>query len=430
MNRIRRKLEQMQRQGSYIRFALAGCGKMGRALVLQLQKIPALEAVVILDHSTQKAKQALVDSGIAESRIIKTNDLQEANQALAEEKYVVTENAQVLTDVDGIQILVEATGQPAFGARLADRALDRGKHVVMMNVECDSVVGPILHQKALEKGLVYTGTAGDEPGAIMDLVDFCQASGFEVLAVGKGKNNPKDIEATPESLQDQAASRGVSPRMLTSFVDGTNTMIEMNAVCNATGFVPDVAGCHGINSDAMSMTRYFRLKEDGGVLSRYGIVDYVFGMAPGVFAIVTSDIPETRELMAYLGMGEGPNYLLYRPYHLTSLETPISIFNAVCEGEATIAPVYGQVCDTVTLAKRDLYAGDYLEGIGSKDVYGILVRHEEARAGDNLPIALITEKTRLVRDVAKGDPITYADVVLDEGEVLTRLRRRQDALGL
>lgn len=430
MNRIRRKLDQMHAEGSCLRFALAGCGKMGRTLVLQLKNIPALEAVVILDHTPQKAVQALLDSGISRSHILETDLLGEANQALSQGKYIVTENEDLLTDTDLVEVVVDATGRPPFGARLAERAIEKGKHVVMMNVECDSVIGPILYHKANRAGIVYTGTAGDEPGAIMSLVDFCMASGFEILALGKGKNNPKDIEQTPESLKDQALVKGVSPHMLTSFVDATNTMIELNAVCNATGFVPDVPGCHGVNSDLESMTRYFCLKKEGGILNRYGVVDYVFGVAPGVFAIVTSDIPEIRELMEYLGMGEGPNYLLHRPFHLTSLETPISIFNAGREGEATIAPVCGQVCDTLAFAKRDLFADQVLDGIGSGDVYGVLYDHKEAGCNKGLPIALITEKTRLIRNVPKGSLITYDDVLLDEGESLIRLRREQDAMGL
>lgn len=180
--------------------------------------------------------------------------------------------------------------------------------------------------------------------------------------------------------------------MLTSFVDGTNTMIELTSVCNALGFLPDTFGCHGIASSPESAVEDFKLKQDGGNLDNYKVVEFSKGMAPGVFIIVTSDKEDVRDLMKFLGFGDGPNYLMYRPYHLTSLEAPITIYKAVVENEATIAPIQGQVADTVTIAKRDIKKGETLDGIGSEKVYGKITSHTRSMKEDLLPIGMITEK--------------------------------------
>lgn len=431
MFRINRKLQEISDTGDKIRVSIVGCGKMGKGLISQMRRIDAMRPSVVVDHTPKKARDTLTALGVEDGRILETDDLEEANAFIERtDGYIVTSNEILATHVSAVEAVVEATGVPSTGARIAIEGMNQKKHVIMLNVECDAVVGPILLKKAQEAGVVYTGTKGDEPGAIIELVEFAMGAGFEVVAVGKGKNNALDHEATAASLREQAEKRGLSPRMLTSFVDGTNTMTELASTANALGFVPDVPGCHGITTDPSNIANALKLTEQGGILSQYGIVDFAFGMAPGVFAIVTSDEPEVIDLMSYLGLGDGPNYTLYRPYHLTSLETPITIFNAVVEKEASIAPIHGQVTDVATIAKKDCVKGEKLNGIGSDQVYGLLVSHQVQRENDYLPIALIDENTVFKNDVKKGQWITYADVVLDEESTIAKLRREQDALGL
>ncbi|MDU3153156.1 MAG: NAD(P)-dependent oxidoreductase, partial [Anaerococcus hydrogenalis] len=200
--------------------------------------------------------------------------------------------------------------------------------------------------------------------------------------------------------------------------------------CNCLGFLPDTFGCHGITTSPETAVEDFKLKEDGGVLSSYKTVEFSPGMAPGVFLIVTSDKEEVRDLMKFLGFGDGPNYLLNRPYHLTSLETPITIYNAVMENEPTIAPLHGQVADTVSVAKRDIKKGEYLDGIGSDKVFGKLTDHTRSIKEDLLPIALITKKTKAIVDIKKDTVIDLSMIELDEEETITKLRRRQNSMKL
>jgi predicted homoserine dehydrogenase-like protein len=311
---------------------------------------------------------------------------------------------------------------------VAFNSIANGKHVVLLNVETDVTVGPILKKLADSAGVVYTASAGDEPGVAKELYDFASGLGFEVLVIGKGKNNPLNRRANPDTERERAAKEGASPKMLASFSDGTKTMVEMAAVSNATGFLPDVPGMHGPEGTWANLTQVLRLKSEGGVLNRYGVVEYVNGVAPGVFVIVTSPSDTIKAQMRYLKMGDGPNYLLYRPFHLTSLETPVSVARAYLYREPTIAPL-GRFCsEVVAVAKKDLKTGERLDGIGMYSVYGLIMTAEEARSKGALPIGLVTDKVKMLRDVKEGEVITYDAVELDESAFVTQLRKMQDQL--
>lgn len=352
MFRMKRKLEELNKSGKKIRVELVGIGKMGRGLINQMATISGMRPSICVDEKPQKAIDALIAAGVSSENIIFTNSKSKALEALEKDKFIVSEDYSIGLELEKIDAFVDATGNPPFGAKLAFDAINNKKHIIMLNVETDAVVGPILYKMARENGVIYTGTKGDEPGAILELADFAVGSGFELLVAGKGKNNPLNNYITEDEVYEEAVSKGLYPKMLTSFIDGTNTMIELTAVSNALGFTPDIIGCHGIKTDPKNISKQFSLKTEGGVLENYKIVDFAFGMAPGVFVIVTSEKKEVKDLMKYLNMGEGPNYLLYRPYHLTSLETPITIYDAVVENEATIVPEKGQISDVITVAKK------------------------------------------------------------------------------
>ena len=321
-------------------------------------------------------------------------------------------------------MIVEATGVPEIGARVAYEAIHNGKHVVMLNVEADVTIGPILNRMAQSAGVVYTGSAGDEPGAIMELYDFARSLGFEVVVAGKGKNNPLEVSATPNSVADEAAEKHMNPKMLASFVDGTKTMVEMAAVANATGMAPDKPGMHGPEETVPKrLGDVFSLETEGGILSSYSTVDYVRGVAPGVFVIVRAGAEPVRETMQYLGQGDGPNHVLYRPYHLTSLETPISVARAALYGEPTIAPREELSAEVVAVAKRDLEAGEKLGGIGSADYYSYVYKASEA--GGMLPMGL-AGGARTTRPVNKGEVISRSGVELAEGSFVVGLRQLQE----
>lgn len=430
MNRMQRELIKLSDNGKKIRLAIVGCGKMGSGLISQMSRIKAMEPSVVIDRTLEKCRKALYNFGLSDDDIVEISSLQDAKKALDNDKFVISTDASIAYKLEKIDGVVDATGNPSFGAEFSYEAIKHHKHTILLNVECDSVVGPILNDLAEKNKVVYTGSAGDEPGAIIELADFANGLGFNLLAVGKGKNNPLDNYANEDTLREEALSKGLVPKMLTSFVDGTNTMIELTSVANALGFSPDVVGGHGIKTNIKEIADIYKLKDQGGILNNYNIVDFAFGLAPGVFAIVTHDSDEVKDLMKYLSMGDGPNYVLYRPYHLTCLETPLSIYRAIVEKEPTIYPKYGQVADTITIAKRDIKKGDKIEGIGGRDVFGKIISHKIQMENNYLPLPLITEKTTAKEDIKKDSFITYDMVNLDEDAMITKLRRKQDELGL
>ncbi|MDF1514076.1 MAG: homoserine dehydrogenase, partial [Anaerolineae bacterium] len=188
--------------------------------------------------------------------------------------------------------------------------------------------------------------------------------GFRVVCLGKGKNNPINLDATPDSCQVEALSKGMNPQMLAAFKDGSKTMVEMAAVSNATGLLPDVPGMHGPRVEIPQLNKVFVPEADGGVFSQTGCVDYTTGkVAPGIFAIVTSDELRVRQDMEFVGMGEGPYYTLLRPYHLCNIETPLAIAEAVLNGATTVAST-DLVSEVLAVAKRDLAVGEVLGHIG------------------------------------------------------------------
>ena len=430
MFKISRNLNEMKYNGESIKLAVMGAGKMGTSLISQLANIDAMEVKLVIDKTPQKAIDALKRSGVNEDKIIYTDDYNEGYEILEKGYVCVSTNYRLSYKLLQINAVVDCTGNPSFGAVIARKTIQYHKHMISFNVECEATVGPVLHDMAKKAGVVYTGILGDEPGAILDLCDQAFGMGLDVLVASKGKNNRLDEYITPDQVREEAKEKNLNPKMLTSFIDGTNTMIELNSVCNALGFLPDTFGCHGIETSPETAVEDFKLKQDGGVLDNYKVVEFSKGMAPGVFIIVTSDKEDVRDLMKFLGFGDGPNYLMYRPYHLTSLEAPITIYNAVVENEPSIAPIQGQVADTVAIAKRDIKKGESLDGIGSEKVFGKLTSHTRSIAEDLLPIGMITPKTIATVDIKKDTLIDMTMVEVDERATITRLRRRQDSMKL
>ncbi|GIO26937.1 NAD(P)H-dependent oxidoreductase [Ornithinibacillus bavariensis] len=428
MLNINRKLAKLESEGSYIRVGLVGAGQMGRGMISQIESMKGMRVVITADLAIENITNAYKHAGVAVTEIVCTNDIKEASAAVQANKVVATTDMKLVTSLHEVDVVVDATGVPNIGAEIAwDTILNR-KHIVMLNVEADVTVGPLLKKMADASGVVYTGSAGDEPGAIMELYDFADAMGFEIVALGKGKNNPLNLEANPTTAEAEAKAKGSSPKMLASFQDGTKTMVEMNAVANATGFLPDQPGMHGFEGTVQDLPGIFLEKEKGGKLNGRRIVDFVNGVAPGVFAIIASDKQEVNAEMKYLKMGDGPNYVLFRPYHLTSLETPLSIAKAYFDKEATIAPYFGLQGETVTVAKKDLEAGEHLDTIGGYTVYGKLLKATEAKQQNALPLGLVDSNVILKRPIKKGEIITYADIEQTKESTIWKLRSIQDRM--
>ncbi|MBB6217411.1 putative homoserine dehydrogenase-like protein [Anaerosolibacter carboniphilus] len=425
---LNEKLMKLEGQGKKIHASIVGAGQMGKGMVSQMMLMKGIIPALVVDIKIEHAIKAYENAGLSKDEIKFVESLEKAQYWMEMGKYVVTDNVEIAAKAEGLDVVIEATGVPEVGARVAMDAIGSKKHIVMLNVETDIVIGPLLKKLADNADVVYTGSAGDEPGAVKELYDFADALGFEVRVIGKGKNNKLDYGCNPDTVLEEANRRGVSPKMLTAFKDGTKTMVEMTAMSNATGFVADIRGGHGPSANVAVLPEIFRLKEEGGILRQYGVVDYVNGVAPGVFVIVTSRLPEVNREMQYLSMGPGPNYVLYRPYHLCSLETPLSAVKAVLDHQSTIVPLGAPVSETIAIAKKDLKAGQYLDGIGGYTVYGTIESAIRAKECGALPLGLINQKSLLKQDVKKGEIITYDMVALDQDSLILQLRKLQDRL--
>lgn len=397
-----------------IKVAVIGAGQMGRGMITQISGVPGMEVHAICDVNHALAQQA-------------------AEEYLAHARQphpfvdVDVDYAKIILHSD-VDVVVDATGVPEVGANIALHTLSAKKHLVLLNVEVDVTVGSILSQWFKAAGLIYTGSAGDEPAVTLELYEFAKTMGLDVIVAGKGKNNPFIPLATPDSCAEEARRKRMNPHMLAAFQDGTKTMAEMNLLSNATGLIPDRVGMHGVEADIKTVSEKLRTVAEGGCLNRYGVVEYVHGLAPGVFVIVKSELGAVNEEMKYLSVGEGPYYTLYRPFHLASLETPISIARAVILHESTIAPLAGPVSETVAVAKRNIAAGESLDGIGGFTVRGVIEEHWSARTEGHIPIGLITRGAKAKRAISVGTFLTHDDVALDLNTTVWNLRSIQDKM--
>ena len=302
------KLEQREKEGKIIKTGIVGAGQMGRGMVTQMVLMKGMTPAIVSDIVIDNAVQAFKYAGVSDEDIVVAKTIEEANAGIAAGKYVACESADFISEAEGVECVIDCTGVPDVGAKVATDAMKNGKHVVMLNVETDVVIGPYLDKFAKDHGVIYTGSAGDEPGAVMELYCFAKAMGLTVEVMGKGKNNKLDYDCNPDTVLEEATRRKMSPRMLCAFKDGTKTMVEMTAMCNYTGLVPDVIGGHGPKTapgteGVKELNEIFKLKKDGGILNKHGVVEYVNGIAPGVFVTVSTDNEEIAYQLQYHKIG-------------------------------------------------------------------------------------------------------------------------------
>lgn len=414
-------LEERERSGTPVRVGLVGAGVMGRMIALQLlTPIRGMRLVAIANRTAAKAEQAYREGGIDRFSAVSTAD--QLRASIDGGGYAVTDDPFLLTDSDGIDVIIEVTGTVAFGASVVTRAIAQRKHVVLVNAELDSTVGAVLKKRADETGVVLTNIDGDEPGVAMTLLRYLKTLGFRPVGAGnlKGMIDPY---RTPETQRGFAEKYGQNPRIVTSFADGTKLSMEEAILANAAGFRVGQRGMYGPKcAHVKEMTTLLPADQ----LLNGGLVDYALGAEPftGAFVIVHETNPLKQKHLQYLKMGDGPFYLFYTPYHLPHIQLPSTVARAVLFQDATTAALRTPMCDVVTLAKRDLKAGETLDGVGGFTCYGTIDNAETARKDRLLPMGL-SEGCVLKRDLPKDAAITYADVTVPDS-LPYRLRQEQD----
>jgi predicted homoserine dehydrogenase-like protein len=415
-------LAQREAQGRPIRVGMIGAGFMGRGIALQMcTPLPGMRLVAIANRHIEGAKRAWMEAG--HSDCIAVSDQKEMDGAVASGRPAMTTDPTLVCRAEKIDVLIEVTGNIEASSHTVLEAIAHRKHMVLMNAELDATIGPILKVRADEAGVILTNCDGDEPGITMNLLRFVKSIGYRPVMAGNIKGF-LDHYRTPDTQRDFAEKTGQNRVMVASYADGTKLCFEACLVANATGFRVGRRGMLGPKcAHVKDIVQHFTAE----ALLKQPLVDFALGAEPGsgVFVVGYNEEPKKQHYMSYLKMGAGPLYVFYAPYVLPHLEAPLSAARAVLFGDAAIAPLGAPVCDVVTIAKRDLNAGDALDGMGGFACYGLIENADTARQQNLLPMGL-SEGCRLKRDIKRDEAISYGDVVRPEGRLADRLRAEQD----
>ncbi len=436
---LHRLLAKRADEGKPVRVGLIGAGKFGSMFLAQARFTTGLHIVGVADLNVDRARTSMRRLGWPSSQI----DAPDMATALANGKTHLTDDGMSLIQAPGIDVLIEATGDPGAGVRHALAGIEQGRHLVMVNVEADVLVGPLLAERAQKAGLVYSLAYGDQPALICEMVDWARAAGFPVVCAGKGtrylpamhRSTPKTVWTHFGITDEEADEAGMNPKMFNSFVDGTKSGIEMAAVANACGLKVPSRGLGFPACGVDDLAYVLRPAAIGGQLEHDGTVEVITDLERdgravyrdlrwGVYITFKAPSDYARACFAQYGLNIDPSgdiASIYRPIHMIGLELGISVASAALRGEPTGCPE-GFRADVIATAKKDMPAGEMLDGEGGACVWGKLMPAGASIAGDHLPIGL-AHNVELKRPVAAGACLTMADVDIDPGDQLLALRR-------
>lgn len=413
--------------GRPVRVGLIGAGKFGSMFLNQVPTMPGVEVVVIADLDPERARHACRSVGWDTGRIARTEFVPAGAEACGDPR---------------IEVIVEATGSPPAGIAHARAAIAAEKHIVMVNVEADALAGPLLAEEARAKGVVYSLAYGDQPALTCELIDWGRACGFAVVAAGKGTKylpsyhavTPDDVWAHYGLTPEDATKGGMNPQMFNSFLDGTKSAIEMAAIANASGLDVPPDGLLFPPCGVDDLPQVLRGRDAGGALDHDGMVEVVSSLERdgrpvfrdlrwGVYVVLKAPNDYARASFREYGLKtdhSGWYAAMYKPYHLIGLELGVSVLSAALRGEPT-GQAQGWRGDVVAVAKRDLKAGEVLDGEGGYTVWGKLVPALKSRKAGALPIGL-AHHVKLSRDVAAGQIVRWADAAVPDSAAATARR--------
>lgn len=425
---IDRALEKLQSEGRPIRVGMVGAGFMGRGVALNLiQATPGIELVCIANRSVDGAARAYHEAGI--ERVVTIDTAAQLEDAVHSKQYAITDNAFALCEAENVDVVLEVTGAIEHGVKVALKAIENGKHILLMNAELDSTLGPLLKVKADKAGVVFTNVDGDQPGVIMNLFRFVKGMGVKPVLCGniKGLQDPYRNPTTQEAFAKQW---GQKPHMVASFADGSKISFEQAIVANASGMKVAQRGMLGpVVDSGTPIEETVNLYPLEYLMEGPGIVDYVVGAVPngGVFVLGMHDNPKQQHYLNLYKVGKGPLYCFYNPYHLCHFEVGNTIARAFLFQDAAVTPLGAPTVDVVATAKIPLSAGETLDGIGWYMTYGQAENADIVHRERLLPMGL-AEGCKLRRDVPKDQVLTYDDIELPADRISDGLRQAQNEL--
>ena len=426
---LAKDLEERHETGVPIRIGLIGCGEMGTDVITRVAHMKGVEVAAVSDRGLNKADKGISIAYGDDAKAKIVENASDMTSAIEAGQIAISPDSMMIAENPLVDVVIDATGVPSVGAEVGIHAMEHGKHLTMMNVEADVCIGPYLKSEAERLGVIYSLGAGDEPSSCMELIEFVSAMGHEIVCAGKGKNNPLDFDAVPDDYMAEAERRNMNVRMLVEFVEGSKTMVEMCAIANATGLEIDKPGMHGPAAALDELSSTLIPEVEGGVLSKKGCVDFSVGkgVAPGVFVVADMSHPRITERMEDLKMGKGPYFTFHRPFHLTSLEVPLTCARSVLYGKADMVPLSKPVAEVCALAKKDLAPGDTLDAIGLYTYRAWAMSREDAKQSKAIPCGLLDDGI-VKAPIKKGELITYNNAAPAEGSKIAELRALQDKM--
>jgi len=388
-------------------------GQRTSTLLKQIESLKSLDVKALFNEDINEAELILGEADLL-SKFKKVMDRDEEENF--DRKKMHTDNLATFLGIKDINVVIVSE----IDTEIIFNCLIKGKNIINLNAVSEVTLGLIFKSLANSNNVIYSVGEGDEPASTLELVNFCRKLELDIICAGKGKNNPLNTYCTPDDFKqtfkevskNKNVKKGieVSPRNIASFVDGTKTMLEMAILSNATGIPIDKAGMHGPRINLTDLTNTFKLKREGGILSSLPVIDYVIGdIAPGVFVVFTSEQKSIINELQYLKMGDGPNFVLYKPYHLGNIESPLSIYDVMLEKRPTLTVKDKIITSVVAKAKKDLKPEDIIDTVGGYDFSGLAIDYKEMLNKNYVPIGLV-EKSKVKRSIEKDKIISFEDI--------------------
>lgn len=396
-------------------------GQKTQTILQQIKSLKNISLKAFYNNNIKIAEEILIKAGLKDN----FKYLSRKNEKSSKNESFYTDNLEIFTDCDLIDVFIVSEINIKVATEVIYSCLCKGKKIINLNAVSEITLGLIFKNLAKKNNTIYSVGAGDEPAVTLRIIDSCHKLGLDIICAGKGKNNPLNVYCTPEDFLEKGKDCQINPFLMSSFVDGTKTMLEMAILSNASGIPIDDHGMHGPEVNVDKLVEVFNLKKYGGILNNVPVIDYAIGnIAPGVFVIVTSKLESIREELKYLKVGKGPNFVLFQPYHLANIEALLSVYDLVFNNMPTLTVKKSIETIVIAKAKRDLHAGDKFDSTGGYTFSGTAIKFNDIIPNDYVPIGLI-ENSLVKKEIKKDEIITFKKINVLKDSIIFKLWQEQ-----